>query len=153
MFSTSFMQGKIDIQELETLLNWLGQKTGATVQIETQIVVSTDSAEITNMLDALKNALANGELQPMKKMRKSRKQKVESIEPKKAPTRGPHVRSIELKGSGEMISRFELDKRLEAHTITPGTALHSPKHGLLFVKNGGGEGQPYTLVNEQGEPV
>ena len=72
---------------------------------------------------------------------------------KKAPTRGPHVRSIKVNGSDEMISRFELNRRLLEHKIDPGTVLHSPKYGKMIVQNGGSDSVPLTLVNEQGETI
>jgi hypothetical protein len=88
-----------------------------------------------------------------KKRKKSTGSDLTITNVKKEPTRGPHVRSIELKGTGEMISRYELNTRLVHHFIAPGTKLHSPKYGEITVKNGGGEDEPYTVVNEKGETV
>lgn len=88
-----------------------------------------------------------------RKKNKTKKVKAENEGPKPEPTRGPHVRSIKIHGSGEMISRFELNKRLAEHMIDPGTELHSPKYGKIIVRNGGSEGEPLTVVNEAGESV
>lgn len=62
--------------------------------------------------------------------------------------RGPHVRSIQIIATGEMISRFELDKRLRGQAIGDGTELHSPKHGKMIVVRAG---EDLILQNKDGE--
>lgn len=60
------------------------------------------------------------------------------------------MRSIQIVGVEEKISRFELDKRLRENTIEVGTELHSPKHGKLKVQM---LDNALVLINEREELV
>jgi len=154
MYSTNFDANKVDLKELETLTKWLQMKTGQPVHVAQMIVVTTDSADISAGLDSFRDAMnvqigkgANGNGHK-KRGRKPKEASQDGV--KKEPTRGPHVRSIEVFPSGEMISRFELNKRLSEKTIAISTRLHSPKLGDIYVFEMDGE---LIVRNQQGEQV
>jgi hypothetical protein len=156
LYETPFPVGGIEEQELRALVEQLSKISGAKVELSMQITVSTDDVNLNCMFETLRDTIHDGraKARPLKKGRTPKmkiKKMVGGVKPE--PTRGPHVRSIKVNGSGEMISRFELNKRLAAHEIMPGTQLHSPKYGNVTVRNGGLEGTPYMIVNEAGEPV
>jgi len=116
------------------------------------------SVNLSAMLDQLRDAIDNGDAVigvPKKKAKaKTKKNNVKQVDDgeKPEPTRGPHVRSIKVNGSGEMISRFELNKRLAEHAIEPGTDLHSPKYGKIRVTFESDE-SPYLVIDESGNAV
>lgn len=155
MYSTNFDASKVDLHEIETLTKWLQGKTGQQVTVAQMIVVTTDSADISAGLDSFRDAMnvkigkgvnGNGH----KKRGRKPKGMSQGGAVKKEPTRGPHVRSIEVFPGGEMISRFELNKRLVEKTIEAGTRLHSPKLGAIWVHK---LGENLIVRNTQGEQV
>ena len=160
----------IDEDEFVDLLNRLAKVAGKPFEAEKQMVVSTDDAYLysmfTSLTDAIRNQVPaadvvrkNGHAKTAKTRKKlgggkrSKKQEAARQEVKHEPTRGPHVRSIKIESTGEMISRFELDKRLSERTIDPGSQLHSPKHGTMTVRNNVPPGAPYVLINLVGEVI
>lgn len=154
MYSTNFDASKVDLKEIKTLTEWLQIKTGQPVHVAQMIVVTTDSADISAGLDSFRDAMnvkigkgANGNGHK-KRGRKPKSESQDGV--KKEPTRGPGVRSIEVFPSGEMISRFELNKRLKEKTIAVHTRLHSPKLGDIFVHR---VGENLIVRNLQGELV
>lgn len=160
IYRTEIPFADVDEQELCDLVNQLARVSGQKIEIEKQIVVSTDSLNLSSMLDQLRDAIDNGDAVlgvPKKKAKaKTKKNNVKQVEggEKPEPTRGPHVRSIKVNGSGEMISRFELNKRLAEHTIMMDTKLHSPKYGQLMVAaQTGDESLPYVVVDDDGHVV
>lgn len=151
LYETSIPIGQIAENEIRELVSKLASVTGQKVEIEQHFVISTDSQDLSSMLDTLALAIQDGKpvISTQKNLggrrSKKRKRKAEKQDGvKKEPTRGPHIRSIRIIRTGEMISRYELEKHLREHAIEPGTALHSPKHGNLVVRNGGAEHEPYT---------
>ena len=160
LYQTSYPVAAIDEQQIRDLVNQMSRISGQRIDIDTQIVVSTEDANLSAMLECLRDSIVeNGPVAKVKPLKKGRTPKIKikklvETGPKPEPTRGPHVRSIKIiDETGEMISCFELNKRLADHTIEPGCIVHSPKYGNLTVRNGGGESEPYTLVTPAGEPV
>ena len=154
-YTTKFPTSIIDEPELEALVETLRKMTGKNILIEKLYVVTTDDINLSSMLDGLKDSLKETAVEPIKvkanghkKVRKPRKMKAADDGFKPAPTRGPHVRSIRIVATGEMISRFELDKRLAVCSIIEGTKLHSPKHGTMTVVL---TSEGMVLHNEAGE--
>lgn len=157
LYQTTIPAGCAEEQEFRSLIEQLSRMSGQPIEMEVQLAIGTDSLELSTMLDNLVEALRNGKPKSTavrsnghKKHRKQKAAKAEGVKPE--PTRGPHVRSIKVNGSGEMISRFELDRRLREHEITIGTELHSPKHGTIKVALTS-DGEALVLVNEAGVPV
>lgn len=162
IYQTPIAFNDVDEQELCDLVNRLAKVSGQKIEIEKQIVISTDSTDLSSILDALAEAIQNGDAviksakRNVKEKPKAKSQKPKTIEGgvKPEPTRGPHVRSIKVNGSGEMISRFELNKRLADHAIDIDTKLHSPKYGQMMVAaQTGDESLPYVVVDENGRIV
>lgn len=156
----------IDENDLVEFIGRIKVLTHADVRIQRQFVLTSDSPSVLSGLEFLfgevmvkpeyQNPKATGKDNAKLKAKLEKRAKIikagwdKSGEQKPAPTRGPHVRSIKVLETGEMISRFELDKRLREHTIEPGTQLHSPKHGTMTVKDNADE---LFLVNEAGEQL
>lgn len=164
IYKTEIPLEVVDEAELASLVNQLAKVAGQKIEMEKQIIISTDSSELSLMLDALGDAIKSGDAATLSAAKRStRKPKAETKKPKKLkqaeggekrePTRGPHVRSIKVNGSGEMISRFELNRRLQEKAIEPGTELHSPKYGKIIVKVLPDADQTFVVVNELGETV
>jgi hypothetical protein len=158
--------GLVDDDELDVLVKQIATMKCADAEIEKQFVVTNDSP---SLLAALRALFGDHTVKAEKRVKRNiervqRRSKMvqdgwkgngngskpEAVnEPKPAPTRGPHVRSIEL-DDGEKISRFELNKRLSEKTIEPGTWMHSPKHGRIKVSI---QEDALVLVNEAGDVV
>ncbi len=150
--------------DLDCLVEQIARMKHADVEIEDMFVVTSDDPSLLAALDVLFAPNGVMEKKAMKKETRKIKKRAKIIqdgwkgngqesEPKPEPTRGPHVRLIKVNGTGEMISRFELNKRLAEHTIEPGTELHSPKHGKTVVKTTGNDEDPFVLTNEAGEQL
>jgi len=145
-------------QEVRSLIEQLSRMCGQRIEMEVQLSISTDSLELSTMLDDLAEVLRNGKPRNThlrsNEHKKHRKQKTDKANGAKSePTRGPHVRSIQVNGSGEMISRFELNRRLTDHSIEPGTELHSPKFGKIIVSVSAEDDSLLVVVNEDGKQV
>lgn len=162
-YTTTIPVGKIDEDELLGFVERLQKITGQTLIVEKQYAICTNDTTISAMLDGLKEIAEDAsrvskvtvnvtKVKARSKLVKKAWKKNDE-EPKPAPSRGPHVRSIQIDGTGEMISRFELDKRLTEKTIPVGTKLHSPKHGAMSVDLDPVDNATYVLVNEQGEQL
>lgn len=162
LYQTAIPAEAMDEQELLDLVKQLAKISGQEITIQKQIVIMTDSTDLSTILDTLADTMRdkcplvdvkkNGHKKPVeKKFRKKNKSTEDGFKP--APTRGPHVKSIKIESTREMISRFELDKRLRERTIEPNTQLHSPKHGTMTVRNNVPAGEPYQLVNLIGEVI
>jgi hypothetical protein len=161
----------IDEDELEEFISRIKAMTHADVKIQRQFVLTCDSPSVLSGLEYLfGEILGKSEYQnPITKKKIGAKQnkQISGIKQrakiikagwtegglKPAPTRGPHVRSIRIESTGEMISRFELEKRLAEKSIARGTRLHSPKHGVVMVNESGTDQDSYFLINEQGEQL
>jgi len=166
LYSISVPVEAVNEDEFLDLVHRLAKVYGQTVEIQKQITIWTGNEDLKSVLESLADATRNGgptvDVAPRnghKKQKKlgggkrGRKPKPTEDKGKREPTRGPHIRSIKIEGTGEMISRFELDKRLKERTIDPGTQLHSPKHGTITVRNNVPAGAPYTLINLVGEVI
>jgi hypothetical protein len=142
------------MEELQEMLTSLQRMTGKDVFVEQVLMVSTDDPSISVMLDGLKDAIEDGNGQPVfKRVKKVKKIKASSNgngNSKHEPTRGPHVKSIKWISANEMIRRFQLNKMLEERTIGVGDLLHSPKYGDIRVDVRDGA---FIVVNDQGEQV
>lgn len=128
--------GDVDDDQLDALVQQIAAMKCADAEIEKQYVVTSDSPALLAALRALfgDSAVAAETKQKRNAERIQKRSKIVSDAwqgngKKPEPTRGPHVRSIKVNGGGEMISRFELNKRLAEKSIAEGTVLHSPKYG------------------------
>lgn len=155
LYQTMIPGTKVSKADIESMTDMLKTLTTKEIDIELMFVLSTDDPSVSTMLDGLRDAIEDGTApQPVKvkKVKGSKKVKAEKSDgPKAEPTRGPHVRSITVKSTGEKISRFELDKRLVAHSIATLEVVHSPKYGNLTVVGGPSEDEPYMLMTENGD--
>jgi hypothetical protein len=158
LYQTTIPAGCAEEQEFRSLIEQLSKMSGQRIEIEMQLSISTDSMELSAVLDNLADVLRDGKptIIPVRANGHKKKKKADKAKTgagvKPAPTRGPHVRSIKVNGSGEMISRFELDRRLAERVIEPGTELHSPKHGKMIVQQLESD-QSLALFNELGEQL
>ena len=157
LYQTSIPVGSIDEKELFALVNQLAKLAGHPIEIERQFVISTDSTDLSSILDSLVDAIKTGASVPAVRKNGHKKTRVKihkqkAAGEKKEPTRGPHVRSITVISTKEKISRFELNRKLQEKSIEPGSELHSPKFGKIFVR-AGTLGAAHFVENEQGEVV
>lgn len=60
LYQTSIPIGAIDEDELQSLVNSLGKVWGQKVDMEKQIVISTDSSELSLVLDSMADTIRNG---------------------------------------------------------------------------------------------
>ena len=156
LYQTSIPLDAIDEEELRDLVQKLARVSGKQIEIQHQLIISTDDQNLTVMLDSLAETIRDGG--PVKTTQKKLgggERQTRKAKGKKAQ-REPGVRSWEItsgQDAGEKISRRELNKKLSAHEILPGTTLHSPKYGDVTVRNGGPEGTPYTLADESGVSI
>lgn len=158
LYQTTIPAGCAEEQEFRSLLEQISKMSGQRIEIEVQLSIGTDSLELSTALDNLADVLRNGKpkITPERSNghKKHKKQKAPKTDGVKAePTRGPHVRSIKVNGSDEMISRFELNRRLSERTILPGTELHSPKYGKIIVRVSAEDDSLLVVVNEDGKSV
>lgn len=154
-YETTIPAGNIDEVELTDLVKRLAKIAGASFEIDRQIMISTDDSFLLSMVLAFADTVRNGTVEVIQAPERSnghKKRKVKKAEAttKKEPSRGPHVRSIQVNGSGEMISRFELNRRLRERTIEPGVTLRSPKYGVLTVAL---SGDSLVVMNAEEEVV
>ena len=168
LHQTAISLGDIEEGELMELLRKLETVTRQAIQADKQIVISTDSPELSAMLNALADSIHKGETistvtrknghgkpKPVVEKKNQKKNKPTEDGVKLEPTRGPHVRSIKISSTGEMISRYELNRRLDEYVIDIGTEVHSPKYGELIVtqKTRDDGARSLVVVNEAGEEV
>lgn len=138
MFETKFDPQRVDAREMQTLIDWLQKKTGATLTVQSVIVVSTDRVEVSNMLDGLRDTLSkNGHAAKVSKP-KAKKLKADAGN----GTMGRASRRIE--STGEIVSLVELKKRIAEGTIEEQTKVIDAK-GVRFVVLSG------MLIQEPGE--
>ena len=128
MYQTAFNSNRVDAREMGTLVEWLQKKTGAQVTVEAVILVSTDSVEISNMLDALRNSMKNGN-KPA-----ATNGKTKSPKQSRAVAMGRASRRIE--DTGEILSLRELKKRIADGTIADQTVVTNVKNERFVVVGG-----------------
>jgi len=126
MSQTSFDPSKVNLNELETLVKWLRQKTGKDVKVEQVIVVTTDNADISSGLDALRDAMT------IKKTGKGTK--AQKSNGTKAPAMGPRFWRIEP--TGEVLSRQKLNARVAAGEIENLTNVYNAAGEQYVVMDG-----------------
>lgn len=113
MYQTSFSPGSVDVRELETMAQWLRTKTGKEVRVEQVIMVTTDSMDVSAMMDSLHDAVSNGKNgKPIKAGKRGRQPKTAEQEPEKM---GP--RFLRIESSGEILSKQAFNKRLSAGEV------------------------------------
>jgi len=127
VYQTAFNSSRVDAREMGTLVEWLQKKTGATVTVESVILVSTDSVEISNMLDALRNSMKNGK-KPAATNGKAKSQKQSGNDSTKTMGRG----SRRIEATCEILSLVELKKRIADGAI-PDQALVTNYKNERFV--------------------
>src|SRR6185369_6781116 len=121
LFQTSIPIRDTDENELRDLIQRLAKIAGSEFEIDRRLMVSTDSSFLSTLLESVADAISNGHAEQIaiKKPKAPKKQKSQKKNDgvKHEPTRGPHVRSIKVIATAEMISRHELNKRLADHAI------------------------------------
>lgn len=136
MYQTSFSPGSVDLRELQTMAKWLKTKTGKDVRVEQVIMVTTDSAEVSNMMDSLLAAVKvgkNGKI--ISAVRRGRKPNavIQNAQGEKTAIGGSSRRIIE---TGEIISLVELKRRIGEGEVMDTTIVEN-KRGERFVVMGG----------------
>ena len=117
MYETVFPSELVNESELKDLVQIISEVTTQPFEIKSQIVVSTESVNLSSMLDDLRDAIC----------------KKEEPKPSKAKTKPKGnaakagKRSVEI--NGEVISSQAFNKRLVAHEFVPGTIVKSSIHG------------------------
>jgi hypothetical protein len=114
MYETLFPSELIEPKELQDVVGVLSDVTDQKAEVSAQTVVTTESLELSTLLDNLLEAMTQPK--PVKTKTKSKSS---------APAAGK--RSIEVNGA--VISMQAFNKRLAAHEFTPGTIVKSPLHG------------------------
>lgn len=133
-----------NLEGLEMLCEGLSRHTGAKIEIGTQVVVSTTCIPaffaLKDLLEKVKPAQAAPAQEPAEAgeaRRESGKLYPEDFKPpspdgRKKP-RGKWVQIWDVVGTGEKISKAELERRLVEHEFKPGQRLHHPRQGYMVV--------------------
>lgn len=132
MYQTAFNSGSVDPREIQTLVDWLQKKTGALVNVESVVLVSTDNVEISNMLDAMRNALKNGS--GRKPAAATNGKAAKQNKGTGAETMGRASRRIE--STGEILSLVELKKRITEGAVPDQTVITNIKNERWVVMGG-----------------
>lgn len=128
MYQTAFIPGRVDVHELETLVTWLSKKTGKAITVESLIVVSTDSAEVSNMLDSLRDAMKNGKTAAVQKVKRSKPAK-----PAKPANTDMGAASRLIEETGEVVSLRELKRRMALGEIKDQTVVINKRQERFVV--------------------
>jgi hypothetical protein len=118
----------VDVHELETLVTWLSKKTGKAITVESLIVVSTDSAEVSNMLDSLRDAMKNGKTAAVQKVKRSKPAK-----PAKPANTDMGAASRLIEETGEVVSLRELKRRMALGEIKDQTVVINKRQERFVV--------------------
>ena len=157
--SITIQPGLVEFLDLEKLATHIATIKGSMCTVQQMFIVSSPDPAVLTALGGLfqpvpeKAATREKKIRGRSKVvRKSWKKEAKnaSSEPKPEPTRGQHVRSIEIVGTTDKISRFDLDKQLSERLVEVGAQYRSPKHGLMTVAL---RGDDLVLVNEAREVV
>lgn len=152
--------GLVEFGDLETLATHIATVKGSICTVQQQFVISSPDPAVLTALSTLFQPVPEKAATREKKIRGRSKvvreawerasKKATLNEPKAEPMRGPHVKSIEIVGTTDKISRFDLDKQLNERLVEVGAQYRSPKHGLMTVAL---RGDDLVLVNEAREVV
>jgi len=129
----------VGADELDDLVRTIAAMKHADAEIEMQFKITSDSPNLLRAITTLFQVDETVSIVHLAKNNGHKKVKTIKVNDgvKREPTRGPHVRSIEVLATGERISRFTLNKRLSERMIGPGTTLRSPKYGVITVATSG----------------
>lgn len=133
MYQTTFNPKLVDTREMETLIDWLQRKTGAKLNVQSVILVETDSAEVSNMLDALRDSMKNGKTPKVTKPATTRKPKAQKVS---ASSEAMGRASRKIESTGEVLSLRELKKRIADGAIPQQTIVINHKHERFVVVGG-----------------
>lgn len=154
--SITIQPGLVDFIDLETLATHIATVKGSVCTVQQQFIVTSPDPAVLAAIGTLFQPVPENAAKREKKIRKRSKVVRESWKkdggetPKPPPSRGPHVRTIEVMATGAKISRYDLDKQLADRAVEVGAQYHSPKHGTMTVSLQDGA---LVLKNEQGEVV
>lgn len=131
--------GLVAFDDLETLATHIATVRGSVCSVQQQFIVTSPDPAVLAAIGTLFQPVPEKEAKREKKIRKRSRLVKESWKkdggetPKPPPSRGPHVKTIEVMATGAKISRYDLDKQLQERAVEVGAQYHSPKHGTLTV--------------------
>ena len=149
--------GLVDFVDLEKLAHHIATVKGSICTVQQKFVISSPDQAVLAAIGTLFQPVPESAAKREKKMQKRSKvvkeawhEQGEPLVLKPAPPRGKHVKTIEIIGTTEKISRLELDKKLSDCAVDVGAQFRSPKHGMMRVSL---REEKLVLVNDQDEVV